>query len=100
LIFCQYELFGSLAQSSTKTGTRLLILSISITASSACPCHSTPLDRERKYGTALQYETVTVRYDENLTSPPRLKAAVVNTGFGVDGVSATKGHDPRPDCCG
>jgi copper chaperone len=43
---------------------------------------------------------VTVRYDENLISPPRLKAAVINTGLGVDGISATNGHDPRPDCCG
>jgi copper chaperone len=43
---------------------------------------------------------VTVRYDENLTSIPRLKATVIKTGFGVDGVRATNGHDPRPDYCG
>jgi cation transport ATPase len=43
---------------------------------------------------------VTVRYDENLTSIPRLKTTVIKTGFGVDGVRATNGHDPRPDYCG
>ena len=43
---------------------------------------------------------VTVHYDEHLTSTPQLKAMVIKTGFGVDGVSATSGHDPRPDHCG
>jgi Cu+-exporting ATPase len=43
---------------------------------------------------------VTVCYDENLTSTPQLKAMVIKTGFGVDGVKATNGHDPRPDYCG
>jgi hypothetical protein len=32
---------------------------------------------------------VTVRYDENVTSAPRLKAAVINTAFGVGVVSVT-----------
>ena len=43
---------------------------------------------------------VTVHYDEHLTSTPQLKAMVIKTGFGVDGVKATNGHDPRPDYCG
>jgi copper chaperone len=43
---------------------------------------------------------VTVRYDERLTSPPQLKAVVIRAGFGVDGVAATNGHDPRSDHCG
>jgi copper chaperone CopZ len=43
---------------------------------------------------------VTVRYDERLTSPPQLKAAVIGTGFGFDGIPATDGHDPRPNYCG
>jgi copper chaperone CopZ len=43
---------------------------------------------------------VTVRYDERYTSPPRLKGTVISTGFGVDGIIATNGHDPRPNCCG
>jgi copper chaperone CopZ len=43
---------------------------------------------------------VTVRYDERHISPPQLKAIVIRTGFGVDGIAATNGHDPRPDYCG
>jgi copper chaperone CopZ len=43
---------------------------------------------------------VTVRYDEERTSPAQLKVVVIKTGFGVDGTAATSGHDPRPDCCG
>ena len=43
---------------------------------------------------------VTVRYDEEHTSPVQLKAVVIKTGFGVDGTPATNGHDSRPDCCG
>ncbi|MEO7206299.1 MAG: heavy-metal-associated domain-containing protein [Steroidobacteraceae bacterium] len=39
---------------------------------------------------------VTVRFDERVTSPHRLSAAVVGTGFGVDGIPATNGHDPNP----
>jgi copper chaperone len=43
---------------------------------------------------------VTVRYDEHRTSPRQLKATVISTGFGLDGIEATNGHDPRPDYCG
>jgi len=43
---------------------------------------------------------VTVRYDERHISPPQLKAIVTRTGFGVDGIASTNGHDPRPDYCG
>jgi copper chaperone len=43
---------------------------------------------------------VTVRYDEQQTSPHQLEAAVIDSGFGVNGMSATNGHDPRPDACG
>jgi copper chaperone len=39
---------------------------------------------------------VTVRYDERITSSQRLSAVVVSTGFGVDGIPATNGHDPSP----
>ncbi len=49
---------------------------------------------------ALASGEVSVRYDEHLTSPKQLNAVIVGTGFGVDGVAATNGHDPRPDCCG
>jgi copper chaperone len=43
---------------------------------------------------------VTVRYDERRTSPPQLEAAVISSGFGVNGMIATNGHDPRPNACG
>jgi len=43
---------------------------------------------------------VTVRYDEQRTSPQQLEAAVISSGFGVNGMSATNGHDPRPNACG
>lgn len=43
---------------------------------------------------------VTLRYDEGRTSPAQLKSAVVSCGFGIDGIAATNGHDPRPNRCG
>jgi copper chaperone CopZ len=43
---------------------------------------------------------LTVRYDESDTSPQNLHAVVVRTGFGLDGIAATNGHDPRPNYCG
>ncbi|MEP6546365.1 MAG: heavy-metal-associated domain-containing protein [Gammaproteobacteria bacterium] len=39
---------------------------------------------------------VTVRYDEQRTSPQQLNAVVVSTGFGVKGIAPTSGHDPNP----
>jgi len=42
---------------------------------------------------------VTVRYDEERTSPAQLKALIIKMGSGVNGTPATNGHDPRPDCC-
>jgi copper chaperone len=43
---------------------------------------------------------VTVRYDEERTSPQQLEAVVINAGFGVNGMNATNGHDPRPNASG
>jgi len=43
---------------------------------------------------------VTVRYDEIHTSPCQLKDVIIRTAFGVDGIAATTGHDPKPDHCG
>jgi copper chaperone len=43
---------------------------------------------------------VTVVYDPALASPSKIQQAVISTGFGVAGVPATNGHDPRPDHCG
>ena len=43
---------------------------------------------------------VTIRYDDTRTSPSQLKEVIVRTGFGVDGIAATTGHDPTPDHSG
>jgi copper chaperone CopZ len=43
---------------------------------------------------------VTVVYDEGRTTPAALEEIVIHTGFGVHGVAATSGHDPRPNQCG
>lgn len=43
---------------------------------------------------------VIVRYEERVTLPTRLNAVVVKSGFGVDGATATNGHDPRSNGCG
>jgi len=43
---------------------------------------------------------VSVQYNEQRMSPQQLEAAVINSGFGVNGLNATNGHDPRPDACG
>jgi copper chaperone CopZ len=43
---------------------------------------------------------VTVVYDESRTTPPALEEIVIRAGFGVHGVAATNGHDPRPNQCG
>jgi hypothetical protein len=43
---------------------------------------------------------VTVRYDEQRTSPLQLEAVVINSGFGVNGMNATSGHDSRSTACG
>ena len=43
---------------------------------------------------------VTVRYDDARTSPSQLKDVIIRTGFGVDGIAATTGHDPKPNHSG
>jgi len=43
---------------------------------------------------------VSVQYNEQRMSPQQLEAAVINSGFGVNGLNATNGLDPRPDACG
>jgi copper chaperone CopZ len=43
---------------------------------------------------------VTVRYNELRTLPSHLKDVIIRTGFGVDDIAATTGHDPKPDHCG
>jgi copper chaperone CopZ len=43
---------------------------------------------------------VTVRYDQQRTSPHQSEAVVINSGFGANGMNASNGHDPRPNYCG
>lgn len=43
---------------------------------------------------------VTVRFDERCTSSVQLRELIIRTGFGIDGIPATTGHDPAPDHCG
>ena len=41
----------------------------------------------------------TVQYDERLTSPDKLKAAVKGAGYGVDMTNAADSQKPKGDCC-
>ncbi len=66
---------------------------------SAVPAQS-PDSRPRDVQISLASGDVSVRYDEAQTSPSALNEAVIRTGFGVDGIAATNGHDPRPNHCG
>lgn len=42
----------------------------------------------------------TVQYDERLTSPDQLKAAVKGAGYGVDMTNAAHSHQSKGGCCG
>ena len=42
----------------------------------------------------------TVQYDERLTSPPQLKSAVKNAGYGVDSTNPDAGVPTGGGCCG
>ena len=42
----------------------------------------------------------TVQYDERLTSPPQLKSAVTNAGYGVDSTNPDAGVPTSGGCCG
>lgn len=42
----------------------------------------------------------TVQYDERLTSPDRLKSAVKDAGYGVDGTNAPHLRQTKGGCCG
>lgn len=49
---------------------------------------------------SLSAGEATVRYDERLTSPDRLKSAVKGAGYGVDVTNASQGHQTKVGCCG
>jgi copper chaperone CopZ len=48
---------------------------------------------------SLSAGEATVRYDEQLTSPDRLKSAVKETGYGVDPTNTTQKPEGK-GCCG
>lgn len=41
----------------------------------------------------------TVQYDEQLTSPDQLKAAVIGAGYLVDATHAAQSHQFKGSCC-
>ena len=48
---------------------------------------------------SLSSGEATVQYDERRTSADQLKSAVVSAGYGVDGSSASHGHQAKGGCC-
>ena len=49
---------------------------------------------------SLSAGEATVRYNEQLTSPDRLKSAVEDAGYGVDLTDATHSRQSKGNCCG
>ena len=49
---------------------------------------------------SLSAGEATVQYDEQLTSPDRLKSAVKDAGYGVDVTNAAHSHQSKGSCCG
>ena len=48
---------------------------------------------------SLSAGEATVHYDEQLTSPEQLKAAVKGAGYGVDVANAAHSHQSKGGCC-
>jgi copper chaperone len=48
---------------------------------------------------SLSAGEATVEYDERLTSPEQLKAAVKDAGYGVDTANAPHPHQSKGGCC-
>ena len=49
---------------------------------------------------SLSAGEATVEYNERLTSPDQLKAAVKGAGYGVDVANAAPSLKPKGGCCG
>lgn len=49
---------------------------------------------------SLSAGEATVQYDERLTSPDQLKAAVKGAGYGVDVTNAAHSQQSKGGCCG
>ena len=49
---------------------------------------------------SLSAGEATVQFDERLTSPDKLKSAVTDAGYGVNGTKAAHSHQSKGGCCG
>lgn len=49
---------------------------------------------------SLSSGEATVQYDERVTSPDQLKAAVIGAGYGVNGTSDDHAQRTQSGCCG
>ena len=49
---------------------------------------------------SLSAGEATVKFDERLTSPEKLKSAVKGAGYGVDVTNAAHSHQSKGGCCG
>lgn len=49
---------------------------------------------------SLSAGEATVQFDQRLTSPDQLKAAVKGAGYGVDVTNAAHSHQSKGGCCG
>ena len=49
---------------------------------------------------SLSTGEATVKFDERLTSPEKLKSAVKGAGYGVDATNAAHSHQSKGGCCG
>lgn len=48
----------------------------------------------------LTDDQAAVRYDETVTSPEKLQAAVTGAGYGVRAIPAAPSHPSKGGCCG
>lgn len=49
---------------------------------------------------SLPAASAAVRFDERFTSPPQLKSAVQQAGYGLGADSISHGHRNKGSCCG
>ncbi len=49
---------------------------------------------------SLSAREAAVRYDEHLTSPDKLKSAVIGAGYGVDATNTAQKPQAKGGCCG
>ena len=49
---------------------------------------------------SLSAGQATIQYDESVTSPARLKSAVIGAGYGADANDAAQSQPSKGGCCG